>query len=336
MIDMVYDCLESVGAAPKRRIRPHISLIKMNSTALPGGSLVSLLFLGNDVQPRFVVRMPRDPRQDERVRANYQTLLALQKSPELRGTVPEPIFAGAVKGTLLTVETCLHGSQMAREILNARRSGDASEELRLLSGGWNWLAKLHRSTRREMPNGFTDTRRALLHSETEYLRVRDILSADEVSHLRRAIGELFCLPVPYSRCHADCNPNNALRPFVNPDGFYGFDFEFARNAVSLLDVFEWARSGWLCLPGTANLNQEETCARLEALWSHSHPLGQRFHAALDNYAVEMGVRGDDLRPFWVGYLAVSLAAKLKSPLGEHSPDLPTWRNALHCELERLP
>jgi hypothetical protein len=336
MIDLVYDCLVSVGAAPKRRTRAPLSLIKMNSTPLPGGSLVSLLFMGDEPHPRFVVRLPRDPRLDDRVRANYQTLLTLQKSPALHGTVPEPIFAGRVRGALLTIETCLHGSQMAREMLNARRAGNAVEELGLLSAGWNWLAILHRSTRRELPAGFAGSRRIQLQIQTDFLHAQGVLSREEVCCLRRAVEGLLNLPFPYSRCHADFNPNNALRPFDNADGLYGFDFEFGRNAGCLMDVFEWARSGWLCLPGTPNLTQEETCARLEALWSHAHPTGQRFHAALRNYAAEMKVTSDDLRPLWVGYLAVSLAAKLQSPLGSQSPDLPTWRNALHYELQGLP
>ncbi len=335
MIDMVYDCLDAVGAVQKRRSRPPLSLIKMNTTPLPGGSLVSLLFVDHAVVPRYVVRMPRDPHQDERLRANYSTLLALHKVPELRSSVPQPIFAGSVKGVLITIETCLHGSQMARELLNARLDNNPDEELELLGRGWEWLAKLHQATRRELPDDFTSNRRALLLAETTYLQDLAILTAAQARRIREVVTELLCLPLPYSRCHADFNPNNALRPFDDPAGFYGFDFEFARNAVSLFDVFEWARSGWLCLPGTPALSEEETCTRLSQLWSPSHPLGQRFHSILRGYASEMGVSSSDLRPLFVGNLTVSLAAKLRSPLGDQSPDLPTWQNALRCELERL-
>ena len=49
MIDMVYDCLDAVGAVQKRRTRTPLSLIKMNTTPLPGGSLVSLLFVDHAV-----------------------------------------------------------------------------------------------------------------------------------------------------------------------------------------------------------------------------------------------------------------------------------------------
>lgn len=335
MIDLVYDCLSSVGAVPKRRVRPQISLTKMNSTALPGGSLVSLVFVENAETPHYVVRIPRDPRQDERLRANYSTLLALHKSPELRGTVPQPIFAGNVKGVLLTIETCLHGSQMARELLNARRENAPNEEIRLLAIGWEWLAKLHRATRRELPQDFLSTRRALLETETAFLQQHGILTASEARRLRESVGELLDLPLPYSRCHADFNPNNALRPFDDPTGFYGFDFEFSRNTVSLFDVFEWARSGWLCLPGTPIVSQEENNTRLSQLWLQTHPLGQSFHATLSEYASAMGVASGDLRPLFAGHLAVALAAKLQSPLGDQSPDLPTWQNALHYEIKHL-
>ena len=209
-----------------------------------------------------------------------------------------------------------------------------------LGRGWDWLAKLHGATRRELPDDFAPNRRELLRTETALIcKPADILTASQARRIREGVTELLCLPLPYSRCHGDFNPNNALRPFDEPAGFYGFDFEFARNAVCLyrcvrVGAFRLAVSaGNARTHGRGNLSAPVTV--VVSVASARSTVSQ--HSA----RLCVGDGRQQQRPASavcgksLGFKDSPLAAKLRSPLGDQSPDLPTWQNALRCELERL-
>ncbi|MBM3496384.1 MAG: hypothetical protein FJX72_18995, partial [Armatimonadetes bacterium] len=121
----------------------HVSPVKLDTTALPGGSLVMLLFVDDAPEPRYVLRLPRTPEVPDRILTNYDALRALSSVPAVAPSVPSAVYCGVVDSVLASVETCVPGLPLAVRMRVARNEGNREELAHLFGLAARWVWQLH-------------------------------------------------------------------------------------------------------------------------------------------------------------------------------------------------
>ncbi|NLI00485.1 MAG: aminoglycoside phosphotransferase family protein [Chthonomonadales bacterium] len=292
----VLDHMLAMGVLPDTPRSAHLSPVKLDTTALPGGSVVMLLFVGSDDEPRYVLRMPRTPEHPERLVCNFSSLEVLSGISELRSDVPDPVFCGHVDGTLASVETCVPGLPMALRMRIARDEGDLQELVRLFQLMADWIWELHQTT--ATPDAASDAAEEVRALDAiVQLQETGMLSEPQASWLTGVARSAGCRARAISRIHGDFNPNNAL--IADHDRIYVIDWEFSRPGWPLYDLFTLARTAWFDPPGGTG----PSATRAQALWDPRTAMGQAFTRAISRYEALVGMDRADMRALFGVYVA---------------------------------
>lgn len=260
--------LKESGEVPAVGVSTELSSLKLNSGSLDGGALVSMLFLDQEDLPRYVMRLPRDSHLDTRLLANYAALGKLEGSPALQGTVPAPVVCGRVDGVLFTLETCLHGTPLAREMTLADEDEEANFT-ELLERACDWLWLLHSST------WTGQTCRLMPVGPVHYAFLEDDAL---IAELREYLAPAFELPLAQAYCHGDFHPNNML---LSPgkDRIGVVDWEYSQPYYPLFDLFKFVCCAYV-FPFDRAVDSE---VRFERLWDTGHPIGRVIAEAVARY-----------------------------------------------------
>ncbi len=302
--------LRKGGVVPGILPSTEIDAIKMNTTTFQGGSLVSLLFLDGSDSPRYVLRIPRDRARPERVLANFRALEKLPGIADIAGTVPRPVYLGEVNGTVLTVETCMHGTSLYAEL--ASRTSRSAEVIDRL---FDWVWRLHSATTAEPTAGHADS----VASDLKFLRESEVVSQDSGAFLSDWVDYAIKSGIGFAFRHGDFNPNNILiDENGEPSGVV--DWEYSVVGPAVFDVFTMLRTGLLVSEFEAGSIGEE----LEALFGGSHPESDRLLRALARYTSE-----DNYRPLFYVYLVQMLADYLRTTGNRRDPQLRPWLEYLN-------
>jgi aminoglycoside phosphotransferase (APT) family kinase protein len=305
----------------------HVSPVKHDTTALPGGSLVLLLFVDRDPEPRYVMRVPRTPDLPDRLLTNFNTLRALSSVPGVADAVPHAVYCGLVDGVLASVETCVPGLPLAVKMRVARDEGNREESARLFAHAADWVWRLHASTSPApcaIAAADMDTR---ARQAIRLLDRKGLLSDPQVAWLYSAARSQTCAATPSARIHGDFNPNNAL---LDHDGrVYVIDWEFSGPGWPLYDLFTLARTAWFHPAGTPDPNP----AHAQALWDPRTPIGRVFSAALRRYEALIGLGRSEARTLFGLYVAC-LAADRVAEAGSWPPSsADAWISLLNSAIQ---
>lgn len=289
MIPRICAALRDMGALPGVDAHARLSTIKVHTTAIGGGALVSLLFAGDEPDPRFVVRIPRDPSRTERVLCNYRTLQALQNIPAIALSVPAPVFSGEVLGVPTTVETFVYGAPAEMDLLSAFRGGDQQPFLDLLQRASTWLRALHIATARKSdpPRSFA----------VEWADLAVGAGLIEERAAEAAIHTVCLLPAEvrlWSRRHGDFAPNNLLLRDGTP-GLAVVDWEYSEDGYPLFDLLDLVVQSYV----QRNAGAVRVC--IEELIAGESLAGRAVHAAIATLTAGAGVDAPTFRALMAAY-----------------------------------
>lgn len=324
----VIERLLSSGAIGGAHRLSDVSPVKLDTTALPGGSLVMLLFLDNDPEPRYVLRVPRTPDHPERILTNYGSLRELSRVPAIANSVPRPVFCGNVDGLLASIETCVPGLPLAVSLRIARHEGRYEEAARLFDIAAQWVWHLHSAT---MANGVDadgcGERRSTVDTAIRALQGAGLVSHSQAASLMAAIDDADRRGMPLSRVHGDYNPNNML--LEARERLSVIDWEFSRTGWSLWDLFTLARTAWFHPAGVDEPNPSNALS----LWDPRTHIGRAFRSALQRYEARTGLRRDQSRMLFSVYVAELI---WEHQIKDGAPGVPPsgqWRALLRAALE---
>lgn len=322
----VVDRLIAAGAIPGAR-RARVCPVKLDTTALPGGSIVMLLFVNDEHEPSYVVRTPRTPDQPQRILRNFSTLQYLSQLRSLSPSIPRPIFCGQIDGEVTSVETCVPGLPLAVPLRHARYEGRRQDAAWLFSVAAQWLWTLHVSTALQ-PAG-TDGRQNLAERRSAHavclMQDLHVISESQARSLFGAL-RLTSQPImPRARIHGDYNPNNML---LNGSRTVSvIDWEFSVSGWALWDLFTLARSAWFHPPGIS----DPDAALAQEIWDPRTPMGRAFLAALKRYEGRWGIRREQCRLLFGLYIAEYILEQ-KGPALEKGLS-SAWRSLMQAAVE---
>ena len=297
--------LRKSGVIPGISLSTEIDAIKMNTTTFQGGSLVSLLFLDGSDSPSFVVRVPRDRARPERLRANYQALQRLLGISSISDTVPRPVFLGEVNGTVLTVETCMHGTALYADL--ASRTDRTAMVIDKL---FDWAWRLHSYTAVGPVPGYADS----VTSNLRLLRETGLISTESEAILSNWVDYAVESGISFAFRHGDFNPNNVLiAEDGEPSGVV--DWEYAGIGPAVFDIFTMLRTGLLAAESEAGRITEQ----VESLLGGTHPESKQLLGALSRYSSE-----NNYRPLLYVYLVQMLAEFVNTTGNRRDPQLRPW------------
>lgn len=317
----VLDQMLAMGILPGTPRSAHLSPVKLDTTALPGGSLVLLLFVGSEHDPRYVLRVPRTPEQPDRLMQNFSSLEALSDVPGIRRFVPDPVYCGRLDGTFASVETCVPGLPMALQMRIARDEGNGEELARLFSMMADWIWELHQATGTH-DDASTDQEEARALEAIEHLERTAMVSDTQASWLKAVARSAACRTRVVARVHGDFNPNNAL--VAEQERIYVIDWEFSRPGWPVYDLFTLARTSWFDTPGGPG----PSATRALALWDPRTTMGRTFARALARYESLIGMGRDDMRALFGVYVARLVVEQLANRAAWMPTMEEAWRSLL--------
>lgn len=315
--------LRKSGAIPGISPGTKIDAIKMNTTTFQGGSLVSLLFLDGSDTPRYVLRIPRDRAQPERVLANYKALENLRSINAVAGTVPRPVFQGEVNGSALTVETCMHGSSLYAELASEHGAARIST---IMDGVFDWLWRLHSATWTDTDPAF----RAAVASETRQVLETDLIRPESAAYLAELIDPVATTGLPSAFCQGDFNSNNVLIAENGlPSGVV--DWEYSGPGPAVFDLFSMLRTSLMKPESEAGAVGDQ----VESLLFGGHSATPSVQRALNRYAGP-----DNHRTVFLVYVVRMLAGFLRASGSRRDAQLGPWFNYMNsfprADVERRP
>jgi Ser/Thr protein kinase RdoA (MazF antagonist) len=225
--------LDHWHSLPMGQPRPRELTISVRATGV--GKLCGYLFAAGEAEPRWVVKLPRSPRDNERLAAEYDLVrhVRQQGGEFTRATVPGPLFTATVAGCFVAVERYLHGVQ-----IDGPLARDPAQIDRFLDLAMGWLLRCQKEAgERPRPFGLSEIEEYVTRP-VEQLARNAALTAAETAFLddtvRRA-RDLAGLPLPLVFEHGDFRPANIL---LDGSAIQVLDWEFgtARN-LPLFDVF---------------------------------------------------------------------------------------------------
>lgn len=311
---------------PGAPTRAHVSPVKLDTTALPGGSLVMLLFVNDEPEPRYVLRIPRTPDHPERLIRNYRSLEAVAREPGVGNSVPHPIYCGELGGTVSSVETCVPGYPLAVAMRIARDEGHLDHLAKLFRIAADWIWSLH-----DQCDRFTahQAECILQHAQraVSILMSTGIVSPPQAEWLLDAARAADVSSMPVARIHGDFNPNNAL---LDGDGsLYVIDWEFSGPGWPLYDLFTLARTSWF----HPAANVDPSPSRAQALWDRRTPLGRAFGDALGRYEHRYNLSRADVRALFGVFVAGLVAAEVEQMRGRNPTLGEPWQALLRTALQ---
>jgi aminoglycoside phosphotransferase (APT) family kinase protein len=324
-MNVVLDSILSAGVLPGSPRRAHVSPVKLDTTALPGGSLVMLLFVNDDPEPRYVLRMPRTPEQPERLIRNYESLEDMMRLDGVANTVPEPVYCGQLGGTTASVETCVPGLPLAVLMRAAREEGRNEHFARLFSLAADWIWELHAETA-QTETHFGEQIEAEAQRVVRVLHPAGMLTDAQASSLLESARAAACCAHPIVRIHGDFNPNNTM---LAEDGrLYVIDWEFSGPGWALYDVFTLARTSWF--HPAANVPPD--AVRAQALWDPRTSVGKAFARAISRYERRHQVARSEIRALFGIYVAGLVAEQVEPTPATTSTSMDAWQALLAAAL----
>ncbi len=310
---------------PGAPARAHVSPVKLDTSALPGGSMVMLLFVDDEPEPRYVLRMPRTPNQPERLIRNYRSLQVVAREPRMGRSVPSPVYCGELGGATSSVETCVPGLPLAVAMRVARDEGRLDHLAGLFRQAAEWIWEFH--TRCDSDEvGRSDHVTRYARRAIGILQRLDIVSPAQADWLLDVAVASDQSMAPAPRIHGDFNPNNTL---LDEHGrLYVIDWEFSGPGWPLYDLFTLARTAWF----HPSANVDPSPARAQALWDPRAPLGRSFGDALSRYEQRYGLARTDLRALFAVYVAGLVADQVEEMRGENVTLTEPWQSLLRAAL----
>ncbi len=316
----------SAGVLPHVR-RGHVSPVKLDTTALPGGSLVMLLFVNDEAEPSYVLRTPRTPRQPQRILTNFNSLRYLSQVRPVARSVPRAVFCGDLDGLLTSIETCVPGLPLAVNLRIARHEGRRDDAAHLFGLGAQWLWNLHAATRAKTPLAPCGQQDAEASATKSICALRDegLLTTAQAASLLSAVRLANGPTMPVSRVHGDYNPNNML--LDRRKGVSVIDWEFSRTGWALWDLFTLARTAWFHPAGVP----EPSATLAQEVWDPRTPFGRAFAVALRRYEQAWGIHRAHCRLLFGVYIAQYLTEQLGLPPLPSVPE--AWKTLLLAAVE---
>jgi aminoglycoside phosphotransferase (APT) family kinase protein len=310
------------GFLPETHSNRPLSAIKLNSSTLEGGALVSLVFLPDSATPRYALRVARHPAQGEGLLANYTALEALRGVSKLQQTVPKPVACDAFEGVPFTLETCLDGSPLAIEIAIADTEGDQARAAKMLENVCEWLWRLHSSTTTGEITPFMPT----YAEAARHLQRKGVLTSEETQSLLKHLAPLLAQPIPQVRSHNDMHPNNLL---YRADGTVGVvDWERSAPDSPLRDLFTLFTTAWLFPPDRIVPAE----ARYRELWRGKTQVSRAFLVSLSRYTHDSVVcQRVDFRRAFLAYLVHAAVGILETGEAYAEERLPALSRLLKIE-----
>lgn len=304
-----------------------VSPVKLDTTALPGGSLVMLLFVDADPEPRYVMRVPRTPEHPERILTNYGSLRALSKVPSISKKVPKPVFCGSVDGLLTSIETCVPGLPLAVSLRIARDEGRREEAAALYSIAAEWLWALHAHTQADKPAPLSGGHLPSPDESIIALNDLGLVTRDQTGALRSALEIAQRAAMPQTRVHGDYNPNNIL--LHERERLSVIDWEFSGSGWALWDLFTLARTAWFHPAGIAQPNPTEALS----VWDPRTPIGRAHDAALRRYEGRWGLQRQHTRRLFALFVAQLVMERIRDEMGWAASPPDEWRALLRASIE---
>lgn len=320
----VVDRLLSRGVLPGARTG-RVCPVKLDTTALPGGSIVMLLFVNDEPEPSFVVRTPRTPGHPQRILRNFESLRFLAQLRAVSRLVPRPVYCGELDGEMTSVESCMPGLPLAVPMRIARVERRLADAAYLFGIAALWLWRLHCQTSSlRISEGSLRNRETSLGRSICALHDEGFISASQKRSLFEALRIAAGQAMPVARVHGDFNPNNVLVDRRN--GLSVIDWEFSGPGWSLWDLFTLARTAWF----HPAANMDPSASMAQEMWDPRHPLGRALAVALARYEAASGIRREQCRLLFGLYMAEYVTEQLGLPPRHMSEP---WRALLQAALE---
>jgi Phosphotransferase enzyme family len=194
---------------------------------------VMFLFRGEDHEPELVVKLARDPRQNERLENEWRALRWLSDA-NVRGHVPRPAFFGHHAGLAILGESALRGTPF-------RQATGATHDCPLARASLDWLLELGRGTAHRVRDE-QDLAAAIGELATRFTALYRLTKAQRAALQRHvdALAEAGS-SLPLVLQHGDPGTWNLLVSAAGAPAF--LDWEAAeRHGMPLWDAFYFVRS----------------------------------------------------------------------------------------------
>ena len=249
---------------------------------------VMFLFEGEDTEPGLVVKLARDPRQNQRLENEWRALSWLSDAA-IPGCLPRPSFFGEHAGLAILGESAVGGSRF-RERTRARH------DCPLVQAALDWLLDLGRMTAHPAPAG-GDVAAAMDDLAARFMALYRLTSAHRAA-LRRQIDALADAgsSLPLVLQHGDPGTWNLL---VGADGAPAFlDWEAAeRHGMPLWDAFYFVRSFAVTVARRRGRTSRLAAVRRELL--ADGPLSRLLTEAAGRHCAEIGLDRSLVGPLFV-------------------------------------
>jgi Phosphotransferase enzyme family len=248
---------------------------------------VMFLFRDEDREPELVVKLARDPRQNERLENEWRALRWLSDA-DVRGELPRPAFFGHHAGLAILGESAVHGTPF-------RGTTSATPDCPLAHGALDWLLELGRVTAHRPPDEH-DVGAALRELTARFMALYRLTTAERAV-LRRHVDALAEAgsSLPLVLQHGDPGTWNLL---VGADGAPAFlDWEAAeRHGMPLWDAFYFVRSFAVTVARRRGRTTRLAAVRRELLGDG--PLSRLLAAATDRHCADIGLDRSLVEPLF--------------------------------------
>ena len=219
-----------------------VQIAKASSRPHCKSSISFLVFIDEESEPRYIVKLNRDPDFADAVVSEYNNLHSIVTLlQDTRDSVPEPLFLKEVNGYTMLCQRALKGKKLGYELFSRRNTkGKAKIVDNFLSNSFRWLSRFHLETNagyRELDEEFLETEVALparmfleqfKDNNNGYFKSR-------LDNMARGLRSNMGAKVPVSSIHGDFTYRNIL--------LYGSDIRVIdwedcdKSAVPFQDIF---------------------------------------------------------------------------------------------------
>jgi len=246
--------LNNWESLPLERPKPQDLSFLVRGTGV--GKLCCYVFADDEPYPRWVVKVPRSPKDNSLLASEYDLVHYLRKNggEHVRATVPEPLLTATIAGHLIGVEPCLRGSSLDGLLVLAPSRMDE-----LLDLGISWLLRCQQEVGAHPQQLSEGQIEAHFARPIELLSLTAQLTLEERAFLEDVlcrVRQMARVPLPLVFRHGDFRPANIL---LDGQAIHVLDWEFGVPAsLPLMDVF-----GYLARVHARSVGLEEIDGYLE-------------------------------------------------------------------------
>jgi hypothetical protein len=248
---------------------------------------VMFLFSGADREPELVVKLARDPRQNERLENEWRALRWLGDA-DVEGEVPTAVFFGHHAGLAILGESAVHGTPF-REITSA------THDCPLARASLEWLLGLGRGTAHQVQDA-DDVVAAMTELAARFMALYRLTKAQRAALQRHvdALAEAGS-SLPLVLQHGDPGTWNLLVGAAGTPAF--LDWEAAeRHGMPLWDAFYFMRSFAVTVARHRRRTSRLAAVRRELL--ADGPLSRLLSAAAERHCVDIGLDRSLVEPLF--------------------------------------